>query len=391
MGQEQWFLIPKDGISLLKIRSKIERQGVLRMEYQWYSIFISSNFYAFHRNFNLLNMNSKTLLAILSLFCVILFFSCEEENVLDSPDRIVFEDDLDNPFLDSIVNSLEKESEYVRVTPMIVDCDTLPYHFIFGMKDYKLWLNVYDSTWVQVDEHSFPNQIEKSYHVGYGEYGKLCDAYLSLIHYDNHIKFLEVYIIYKLESSYAIRCQSLFIDNRNFVVVNDEIIGRNLDEIVVINNGPYNLRPHSSKEYLKPWINNSFLYINRINSQCICFDLEDYSILYKSEKGSHSGVVEVENAINYEEVIMVTVSGGADSPEVKRFNLKTGKTEWSFFIKDSDLVPQDAKCLSLYVVERRENEWMFASEWILFDGTHKELKFIINIDTGEYLTDYTLS
>ena len=28
MGQEQWFLIPKDGISLLKIRSKIERQGV---------------------------------------------------------------------------------------------------------------------------------------------------------------------------------------------------------------------------------------------------------------------------------------------------------------------------------------------------------------------------
>ena len=28
MGREQWFLTPKDGISLLGIRSKIERQGV---------------------------------------------------------------------------------------------------------------------------------------------------------------------------------------------------------------------------------------------------------------------------------------------------------------------------------------------------------------------------
>lgn len=30
MGREQWFLTPKDGISLLGIRSKIERQGVLK-------------------------------------------------------------------------------------------------------------------------------------------------------------------------------------------------------------------------------------------------------------------------------------------------------------------------------------------------------------------------
>lgn len=28
MGREQWFLIPKGEISLLEIRSKIERQGV---------------------------------------------------------------------------------------------------------------------------------------------------------------------------------------------------------------------------------------------------------------------------------------------------------------------------------------------------------------------------
>lgn len=32
MGREQWFLTPKDGISLLGIRSKIERQGVLKRE-----------------------------------------------------------------------------------------------------------------------------------------------------------------------------------------------------------------------------------------------------------------------------------------------------------------------------------------------------------------------
>jgi hypothetical protein len=32
MGREQWFLTPKDGISLLGIRSKIERQGVRKRE-----------------------------------------------------------------------------------------------------------------------------------------------------------------------------------------------------------------------------------------------------------------------------------------------------------------------------------------------------------------------
>ena len=30
MGRERWFSIPKDEISLLEIRSKIERQGVRR-------------------------------------------------------------------------------------------------------------------------------------------------------------------------------------------------------------------------------------------------------------------------------------------------------------------------------------------------------------------------
>ena len=34
MGREQWFLTPKDEISLLGIRSKIERQGVLQRNFR---------------------------------------------------------------------------------------------------------------------------------------------------------------------------------------------------------------------------------------------------------------------------------------------------------------------------------------------------------------------
>ena len=333
-------------------------------------------------------MNSKTILVIFSLSCVIALFSCEEYTPVIPTDKVVLESEFCVPVGDSIADSFARESEYVRITPMVMECDTLPYHFIFGMKDYRLWLNVYDSTWVQVDEHLFPNQVEKSYHVGYGEYGELCDAYLSLVHYDDYIKFLEVHIIYKRESSYAIRCQSLFIDNGKFVVVNDDIAAVAIDGNFVINNESYNFRPLSSKDYLKPWIDNSFLYVYRRNSyQYICYNLEDYSILYSSEESHRQVVAEVENAINYEEVIAVS---GVDSPEIERYNLKTRKAEWSFYIKYSDLVPQDAKCLSLDVVERMENEWKFAGEWVLFDGTHKELVFIININTGEYLVDNDL-
>jgi hypothetical protein len=41
MGREQWFLTPKDGISLLGIRSKIERQGVRREKRKFLSFFVS--------------------------------------------------------------------------------------------------------------------------------------------------------------------------------------------------------------------------------------------------------------------------------------------------------------------------------------------------------------
>ena len=40
MGREQWFLTPKDGISLLGIRSKIERQGVLKERNFRFSLFL---------------------------------------------------------------------------------------------------------------------------------------------------------------------------------------------------------------------------------------------------------------------------------------------------------------------------------------------------------------
>ena len=40
MGREQWFLIPKGEISLLEIRSKIERQGVLKEKFEKASLFL---------------------------------------------------------------------------------------------------------------------------------------------------------------------------------------------------------------------------------------------------------------------------------------------------------------------------------------------------------------
>lgn len=337
-------------------------------------------------------MNSKTLLAIFSLFCVISFFSCEEDTTIAPMREIVFIDGkaVDKSVIKPIVDSLAKESEYVRASPIIADYQFLPFNFIFGMKDYRPWLNVYDSTWVQIGEHSFSYQVEKGYHVGYGEYSELYDAYLSHIHYDDHVKFLEMILVYKYESGYTTRCQSLFIDNSNFVVVYDSIESNSLESF----NSPddINIFPQGSEEFLKPWVDNSFLYLyhnSRGSSyQYICYNLEDYSVIYKSEPGRDKVEIEIENAINHEEVIMVS---GTDSPEIKRYNLKTLETEWSFSIKGSDLMPHDAKCLSLDIVEKRENEWTFAGEWVLFDGAHKKLEFVIDINTGEYLTDNTLS
>ena len=40
MGRERWFSIPKDEISLLEIRSKIERQGVLKEKFEKASLFL---------------------------------------------------------------------------------------------------------------------------------------------------------------------------------------------------------------------------------------------------------------------------------------------------------------------------------------------------------------
>ena len=46
MGREQWFSTPKDEISLLEIRSKIERQGVqsgrAEMLFRFYFIYTTS-------------------------------------------------------------------------------------------------------------------------------------------------------------------------------------------------------------------------------------------------------------------------------------------------------------------------------------------------------------
>ena len=39
MGREQWFSTPKDEISLLEIRSKIEHQGVQREKVLTFSLF----------------------------------------------------------------------------------------------------------------------------------------------------------------------------------------------------------------------------------------------------------------------------------------------------------------------------------------------------------------
>ena len=47
MGRGRWFSIPKDEISLLEIRSKIERQGVQNRKVEWLSYFFYAENFKF--------------------------------------------------------------------------------------------------------------------------------------------------------------------------------------------------------------------------------------------------------------------------------------------------------------------------------------------------------
>ena len=64
--------------------------------------------------------------------------------------------------------------------------------------------------------------------------------------------------------------------------------------------------------------------------------------------------------------------------------IKNGDVKWSINIKDTYLLTSDAKCLSLNIVDKMDKRWKFVGEWILYDGTHKVLEFIVDIDKGEY-------
>ena len=342
------------------------------------------------------------LFTILSLLGVIILFSCEESNddsptiEITGPSNIF---GVDESVVDEIVNTLKEDSEYIRVTPIMPDSEISQFHFIFGMKDCRLWLNVYDSDWCQINEHLSPIRIENKYHIGYGEYGELCDVFLSGIHYRDNVKFLEIYIIYQSELKYIIRCQSIFVDNNDFIIVNDRIIADNLTEseykVFYLYEQYsqysfiYNIRPAEvSKFFMKPWINNSFLYLNVSNNRlggggysCVCYNLVDYTTLYESAK-RYSGLTsfEIENAINCEEVII----NHTNLSTIERFNIKNGDVKWSINIKDTYLLTSDAKCLSLNIVDKMDKRWKFVGEWILYDGTHKVLEFIVDIDKGEY-------
>lgn len=358
-------------------------------------------------------MRLNKFLTILCFLSIIILCSCEEDNndspiiEITGPPTFAEINGIDESVVGKIVNALITDSEYIRVTPILADSKNSQFHFIFGVKDYKPWLNVYDSDWRLINKHLFPNQIENRYHIGYGEYGELCDIFLSHIHYSDNAKFLEIYIVYKItdkyEPKYAIRCQSIFIDNNDFFVVNDSNIsdypynyhlsGVHIEEYSQYDSFTYNTLPYTIESLRKPWINNSFLhiYISRLNKtgghQCICYNLANFSVIYKSTKEySNLTSFEIENAINYEEVIIID---GTKSPEIERYNINTGDTKWSINIKNTDLIPSDAKFVSLNVVERLDNIWILVGEWILYDGTHKKLKLEVNIETGEYFIDDT--
>lgn len=290
----------------------------------------------------------------------------------------------------AICDSLKQDSKFVRITPVIEPIDgSITSNFIIGMKENKLWLNTYDNDWACIQEHHSTKPIETNYHVGYGVYGELYDMFLSLIYYDDNIKFLEIYFIYKdINQKYYIRCQSAFINDNNFIVVNDtfvtggdyyEIMFSNIDSY--IDQIPYkcNLRPINSSRWIKPWVDNSFLYsLRNSGTTHICYNLADYSIIFKSEEEYEYPELtsyKVENAINHEEVIIA-------ENNICRLNIKTRSKIWEYSFIKNNLVPNDAKHISTSVDDRTGNKWKFTSNWTLYDGSQKTINTTIDIDTG---------
>ena len=220
-------------------------------------------------------MRLNKIFKFLCFLSIIILCACEEDNndspiiEITGPPSFAEINGIDESVVGEIVNTLITDSEYIRVTPILADSKNSQFHFIFGVKDYKPWLNVYDSDWRLINEHLFPNQIENSYHIGYGEYGELCDIFLSHIHYSDNAKFLEIYIAYKYGSKYAIRCQSMFINKNDFYVVNDSNIGGpnhtlsgvHIEQYSQYDSFTYNTLPYTIERLRKPWINNSFLHI----------------------------------------------------------------------------------------------------------------------------------
>ena len=342
-------------------------------------------------NYHTDQLRSKGILYNLICWVILLISSCNVDK--NSDDMSNVNTNASSPLVE-LIQTLKQDIEFIRVTPEYKsDYYNLPYNFFFGLKENKLWLGLSDSDYNFIEEYYSDEEIERNVHIGYGGYGELYDMHLSMIYYEDDIKFIETILSYKRMNEYYLRHIAFSIKNQEFVIVYDQlsqipVYDMDYERWNLSQSGDvyYNTLPIRTRySRLIPWIDNSLLYICLLDPtvhssdyqyQNICYLLDDYSIIYTSQLTNQLIRPNLSNAINYEEFIKVT------NTSIARINIKTMREKWEFSFIENGLIPDDAKGKSIEITDKSNNLWTIIGEWILYDGSLKIVEITIDIESG---------
>lgn len=348
-----------------------------------------ADIYNYHTN----PLRSKVILYNLICWMILLISSCNVDTNPDGMSNANTNTSESFPLVE-LIQTLEQDIEFIRVTPEYKsDYYNLPYNFFFGLKENKLWLGLYDSDYNSIEEYYSDEEIERNIHVGYGNYGELYDMHLSMVYYENDIKFIETILSYKWMNDYYLRHIAFFIKNQEIVIVHDQLSPKPIYDFDYERWNPrqygdsyYSRLPITTRSSrLMPWIDNSLLYIYlpdpivhsaEYQYQYICYLLDDYSIIYTSQLTHQLIRPNLSNAINYEEFIKV------NNTTIERINIKTMREKWEFSFIENGLIPDDAKGKYIAITNKSNNLWTIIGEWILYDGSSKKIEITINIESG---------
>ena len=228
--------------------------------------------------------------------------------------------------------------------------------------DDKIYVAIYDSVKKDVtftDTHfSFVNSMEANY-------------------YENRYT-------YNLTGFYPTYCET---DNGFVVVVNSHYGGEQtidakfvLKMIFFDGSRPY-YKEIISCAYVRPyrWYNNSCIITSTSLRSAKCYN-DKGEVLYEDLNYIPN---EKDFPVSYTDYVSFGSNGSLDNFQVAKMDVLSGDTVWK---TDMHLVENQSEDMhATYTMEGKSgNEWTFACKVVSRNGEVQNLRFLINVDTGEY-------